>query len=150
MSKYEVKSVVCDYGVFEDNELKLICNSHANALKIKEILETDCDMSKPYVWKDQRIAELEEQLKNAIVIPKELQVGNKVYFIDIEEKYIHKGKIYSITKELNYEENGFIIWVYCRYDDGLTYTHPIEDYGVELFATKEEALAKLEELGGNK
>ena len=98
--------------------------------------------------KDQRIAELEEQLKNAIVIPKELQVGNKVYFIDIEEKYIHKGKIYSITKELNYEENGFIIWVYCRYDDGLTYTHPIEDYGVELFATKEEALSKLEELKG--
>ena len=56
--------------------------------------------------------ELEEQLKNAIVLPKELQVGNKVYFIDVEEKYIHKGKIYSITKELNYEENGFIIWVY--------------------------------------
>lgn len=98
----------------------------------------------------QRIAELEEQLKNAIVLPKELQVGNKVYFIDIEEKYIHNGKIYSITKELNYEENGFIIWVYCRYNDGLTYTHPIEDYGVELFTTKEEAQAKLEELGENK
>ena len=94
--------------------------------------------------KDQRIAELEEQLKNAIVLPKELQVGNKVYFIDVEEKYIHNGKIYSITKELNYKENGFITWVYCRYNDGLTYTHPIADYGVELFTTKEEAQAKLE------
>lgn len=91
----------------------------------------------------QRIAELEEQLKNEIVLPKELQVGNKVYLIDVEEKYIHKGKIYSITKELNYEENGFITWVYCRYNDGLTYTHPIEDYGVELFATKEEAEERL-------
>ena len=90
-----------------------------------------------------RIAELEEQLGNVIVLPKELQVGNKVYFIDVDEKYIHNGKIYSITKELNYEENGFITWVYCRYNDGLTYTHPIEDYGVELFATKEEAQAKL-------
>lgn len=62
MSKYEVKSVVCDYGVFEDNELKLICNSHANALKIKEILETDSDMSKPYVWQDKKIADLEAKL----------------------------------------------------------------------------------------
>ena len=62
MSKYEVKSVVCDYGVFEDNELKVICNSHANALTIKEILETDSDMSKPYVWQDQKIEELEKQL----------------------------------------------------------------------------------------
>lgn len=93
--------------------------------------------------KDRRIAELEEQLKNAIVLPKELQVGDKVYFIDVEEKYIHNGKIYSITKGLNYEENGFITWVYCRYNDGLTYTHPIEDYGVELFTTKEEAQTKL-------
>lgn len=62
MSKYEVKSVVCDYGVFENNELKLICNSHANALKIKEILETDSDMSKPYVWQDKTIADLEAKL----------------------------------------------------------------------------------------
>lgn len=65
MSKYEVKSVVCDYGVFEDNELKLICNSHANALKIKEILETDSDMSKPYVWQDLKIEELEKALELA-------------------------------------------------------------------------------------
>lgn len=65
MSKYKVESVVCDYGVFEDNELKLICNSQANALKIKEILETDADMSKPYVWQDKRIAELEEDLNNS-------------------------------------------------------------------------------------
>jgi len=66
-NKYEVKSVVCDYGVFEDNELKLILNSRANALKIKEILETDGDMSKPYVWKDKRTEELEKEnqkLKN--------------------------------------------------------------------------------------
>lgn len=67
MSKYEVKSVVCDYGVFEDNELKLICNSQANALKIKEILETDSDMSKPYVWKDKKISELEKVLRKCAI-----------------------------------------------------------------------------------
>jgi hypothetical protein len=38
---YEVKSVVCDYGVFEDGKLKLILNSNSNAQLIKTILEVD-------------------------------------------------------------------------------------------------------------
>jgi hypothetical protein len=37
--KYEVKSVVCDYGLYEDNKLILICNSNTNALLIKSIME---------------------------------------------------------------------------------------------------------------
>lgn len=41
MSKYEVKDVVCDYGLYEDGELKLILNSKQNALTIKTILEVD-------------------------------------------------------------------------------------------------------------
>lgn len=41
MSKYEVKDVVCDYGLYEDGELKLILNSKQNALTIKTILEID-------------------------------------------------------------------------------------------------------------
>lgn len=41
MSKYDVKSVVCDYGIFENNKLKIIVNSQANALLIKYILEQD-------------------------------------------------------------------------------------------------------------
>ncbi|MBR4003853.1 MAG: hypothetical protein IKI95_07400 [Clostridia bacterium] len=139
MSKYEVKSVVCDYGVFEDNELKLICNSHANALKIKEILETDSDMSKPYIWQDQRIAELEEQLKNAIM-PKFkpnddlfVIVGYKDEPKSIEQYYIDEIVVRGNSKHIEYRdieketiigENNF------------------------LFATKEEAQAKLEELKG--
>lgn len=39
MSKYDVESVVCDYGVFENNKLKIIVNSQANALLIKYVLE---------------------------------------------------------------------------------------------------------------
>ena len=43
--KYIVKSVVCDYGVYEktDNEeqLKVICNSLSNAELIADILNTD-------------------------------------------------------------------------------------------------------------
>lgn len=41
MSKYEVKDVVCDYGLYEDGELKFILNSKQNALTIKTILEVD-------------------------------------------------------------------------------------------------------------
>lgn len=39
--KYEVKPVVCDYGVFEDDNLKLICKSRLNALLIINIMEVD-------------------------------------------------------------------------------------------------------------
>lgn len=41
MSKYDVKAVVCDYGIFENDKLKIIVNSQANALLIKYVLEQD-------------------------------------------------------------------------------------------------------------
>lgn len=43
MRKYKVKSVVCDYGVFEDEKLipELILNSRSNAELIRNILEAD-------------------------------------------------------------------------------------------------------------
>ena len=39
--KYEVRDVVCDYGVYENDELKLILNSRRIAEKIVELLEED-------------------------------------------------------------------------------------------------------------
>jgi hypothetical protein len=41
VSTYEVKDVVCDYGVFEDGELKLILNSKSVARCIVALLEED-------------------------------------------------------------------------------------------------------------
>ena len=41
MPKYEVKDVVCDYGVFEDDKLILILNSRSNAQLIADILTID-------------------------------------------------------------------------------------------------------------
>lgn len=41
MSEYEVKDVVCDYGVFENGELKLILNSRTIAERIVALLEED-------------------------------------------------------------------------------------------------------------
>ena len=92
--------------------------------------------------KDQRIAELEEQLKNAIV-PK-FKIGQEVFIIfeTTEKKHIVEStKVDSITifagNELSY---------YCKYVDGeRMYLELDED---ELFTTKEKAQAKLEELKG--
>ena len=39
MVKYEVKPVVCDYGVFENGELKLILDCRSNAETIVNILK---------------------------------------------------------------------------------------------------------------
>ena len=39
MDEYEVRDVVCDYGVYEDGELKLILNSRRIALQIVELLK---------------------------------------------------------------------------------------------------------------
>mgnify|MGYP007028227539 FL=1 len=41
MTAYEVQDVVCDYGVYENDELKLILNSRRIAEKIVELLKED-------------------------------------------------------------------------------------------------------------
>lgn len=41
MAEYEVRDVVCDYGVYEDGELKLILNSRRIALQIIHLLKED-------------------------------------------------------------------------------------------------------------
>lgn len=38
---YDVRPVVCDYGVFENGQLILILNSSLNAELVKKILEMD-------------------------------------------------------------------------------------------------------------
>lgn len=64
MSKYIVKDVVCDTGIYSvDNEgieeLVEVCNSRANALKICEILNDDLEHK---VYKDEQITDLEAKL----------------------------------------------------------------------------------------
>lgn len=41
MSKYEIKADGCDYGIYENGNLRLFVNSQANALLIKYVLEQD-------------------------------------------------------------------------------------------------------------
>ena len=85
--------------------------------------------------KDQRIAELEEQLKNAIA-PK-FKVGQEVWYIDR----------YGVQKDIIVSFTYFIIEneiLYKMHDEIIDHR---EKY---IFATKEEAQAKLEELGEKK
>ncbi|MBO5955752.1 MAG: hypothetical protein J6Q10_03010 [Clostridia bacterium] len=41
MAQYEIKDVVCDYGIYEDGELILILDSAHNAHLVKRILEIE-------------------------------------------------------------------------------------------------------------
>ena len=84
--------------------------------------------------KDQRIAELEEQLKNAIV-PK-FKVGDKVYAIIDTFAYTDVLQVEIRDTHLLYE-----VW------DGQDTT---KQHHTRIFATEEEAQAKLKELGEKK
>lgn len=97
----------------------------------------------------QRIAELEEQLKNAIVA--KFKIGQKVWYVNkgyiykkdwhIEELLIN-GFEYKIDKR----KNALVMWYSTYFNDYKNYKYQEKD----LFATKEEALAKLEELKTDK
>lgn len=83
----------------------------------------------------QRIAELEEQLKNAIV-PK-FKVGQEVYVICDPNRIVSGWKI----ADYEYYKQQYII----ENKDGIDWIHKDR-----IFATKEEAEAKLRELQGEK
>ena len=112
-------------NIFYDPYNEIVCDRFALEKLVKE---TEA--------KDQRIAELEDQLKNAIV-PK-FKKGQEVFYINSRNK-ISSGIIYNV-----------------RYDSmkGFDYYIPmlqIEDFRIKeesLFTTKEEAEAKLKELKG--
>ena len=86
---------------------------------------------------EQELAELKEK---AIVLPKNLQVGNKVFWANEDGLFI--GEIKTISQDT-------AVWFYVVYDNGLTYWHLLKDFNNEVFATEQEAQAKLKEIQGN-
>lgn len=83
-------------------------------------------------------------LDNGVIVPP-CKVGAKVFFVHEicdesgdEHLDIDTGEVIS----LSLQKEG--IWLYCRYETGLTFWHKVEkELGVEFFFTREEALAKL-------
>lgn len=109
--------------------------------RTKEIITLDC----PDLLNQQaeRIAELEEQLKNAIV-PK-FKVGQTVYTFNKNTECVYELSIKIIRIERNeIAKFNSLIYFAERLEDGNFFGY----FEVELFATKEEALAKLKELQG--
>ena len=107
----------------------------------KDLVNSYRDLDKEFECKKenlklhQRIAELEEQLKNAIV-PK-FKVGQEVWYIDrygVQKDIIVSFTYFSIENEILYKMHDEIIDHREKY----------------IFATKEEAQVKLEELEGEK
>lgn len=93
------------------------------------------DMTKLLNKQNQRIADLEEQLANSIK-PK-FKIGQKVWYIDrygVQKDIIVGFTYFSKENEILYEMHDEIVDHREKY----------------IFATKEEALKKLEELGENK
>ena len=94
--------------------------------------------------KDQRIAELEEQLKNAIV-PK-FMVGQEVWFVNEILEVIHNGKI-NAFEVYKFKERPYEFWYDIDYvEDNTEISDEVSDEFI--FAIKEEAQAKLKELQG--
>jgi hypothetical protein len=92
--------------------------------------------------KDQRIAELEEQLANSIR-PK-FKIGQEVWFINETLEVMHNGKI-NAFEMYKFKDRPYEFWYDIDYVDGNTeYSDEVSDEVV--FATKEEAQAKLEEI----
>ena len=76
-----------------------------------------------------------------------MHIGCKIFWAN--EDGVYSGKLCAVTKDI--KPNGDVnIWLYCLYDNGLSYSHLIKDFEVELFATEEEAQLKLKKLKGEK
>ena len=76
MNKYEVREVVCDYGIFENGELKIIVNNKKTADAIVTLLELDRDYHK----------ELQKDL------------------VDVDETYVVPRVVCNLGKDTKTEE----------------------------------------------
>lgn len=135
----ELEDVLEKYGIESAEELDgvlkpLIDNGELENWKSAIFWKTQTERL------EQELAELKQK---AIVLPKELQVGGKIFWAN--EYGVFCGKLCAVTKNIN-PDGKFNLWLYCIYDNGLSYSHLIEDFKVELFATKEEAEQKLAEI----
>lgn len=148
-------NMVCDscgrevQGITWVNGMKFCAKCYQEIYGNKNMTENLNNMYEAYLKilneKDQRIAELEEQLKGYIR-PK-FKVGQTVYTFNKSTECVYELCIKIIRIEIN-EISKFNSLVYLaeRLEDGNFFGY----FEVELFATKEEAIAKLRELQGEK
>lgn len=92
-------------------------------------------------------AALRERLEKAVELPYE--VGSTVYIIhetDEEDKinpWIDAGRVVSFSIDVN-------LWIYVRYNSGLTMWYTKDSFDKEVYTTLEAAEAWMKELGGRR
>ena len=101
----------------------------------------DCKVSDEYI--------ADHLLAHGVIAPP-CKVGDKAYHLtgidtqrELDLTDIFEGKVCSISKQEN------ALWIYCRYNNGLTYWYTESDIGRKLFLTKEEAEKALAERSEN-
>ena len=135
-------------GNFVDRKQAMIIAKESGQLRYEPDKKTLISEDLHLDWLNkqaQRIAELEEQLKNCIR-PK-FKVGQTVYTFNKNTECVYELCIKIIRIEIN-EISKFNSLVYLaeRLEDGNFFGY----FEVELFATKEEAEQKLAEIKGEK
>lgn len=96
-------------------------------------------------WMPEAVERLADHLLAEGVIVPPCKVGDKAYHltgIDTREELdltdVFEGKVCSISKQED------TLWIFCRYNNGLTYWYTESDIGRKLFLAKEEAEKALE------
>ena len=118
-------------------------NREAERKRLVELLK---DAERKYLCNGTNIPQMAEfiadhLLYNSIFAPP-CKIGAEVFYVhEICDEHIDisKGEVVSFILQ----KEGLV--VYCRYEDGLEYQHLVEEFGIELFLTREDALKALEE-----
>lgn len=71
-------------------------------------------------------------LANGVVVPP-CKVSTKIYFAGLDSGECLSGELMSFCLDAAH------LWFNCKYDCGLNYWHPIEDFETRVFLTREEA-----------
>ena len=88
----------------------------------------------PYCYQVDKVA---EGLKRNNFVQLPARAGQKAWFViehDTDDMLIAEGVVYSIIFEAAQT------WLYCKYNNGLTYHHTIKDIGKSLFFNREDAI----------
>lgn len=132
-------------------ELYISKINEANLTRLdREYKKFNEDKVKYITDKDQEIARLTAEnaalnarLEKAVILPYE--IGKTVYWsIEAEEKsfIIQEGNIVS------YSIDNTGIWIFCRYNSGLTYWHKLDDFIKNVDIDRAKAEARFAELKG--
>ena len=79
-------------------------------------------------------------LANGVVCPP-CKVGDKVFYVnEVCDENADEYLDISVGEVISFSMQKEGLWMYCRYEDGLTYWHLVaDDFGKTVFLTKEEA-----------